>query len=204
MSNNTTKIAIFDFDGTIYKGDATKDFCWYFYRKKPLRSYYLLIQLTYWLLWRLKLLTTTQFKSTFIQFLNRTNDEQITGFLNSFWEEKKSLVHDNLVLEISRLKKEGAHVVVVSASPELFIKTFCLSLGVDTVLGSELNVLNNKYSLLINCRGQEKLKRIKRAFPDFKLIAAYSDNKDDDELLKMAKNGCRVDKKGRIIPFLQK
>lgn len=204
MSNNTTKIAVFDFDGTIYKGDATKDFCWYFYRKKPLRSYYLLIQLTYWLLWRLKLLTTTQFKSTFIQFLNRANDEQITGLLNSFWEEKKSLVHDNLVLEISRLKKDGAHVVVVSASPELFIKTFCLSLGVDTILGSELNVLNNKYSLLVNCRGQEKLKRIKRDFTDFEIIAAYSDNKDDVELLKMAKNGYWVDRNGRLIPFLPK
>jgi phosphatidylglycerophosphatase C len=204
MSNNTTKIAVFDFDGTIYKGDATKDFCWYFYRKKPLRSYYLLVQLTYWLLWRLKLLTTTQFKSTFIQFLNRANDEQITGLLNSFWEEKKSLVHANLVLEISRLKKDGAHVVVVSASPELFIKTFCLSLGVDTVLGSELKVLNNKYSLLVNCRGQEKLKRIKRDFTDFEIIAAYSDNEDDDVLLNMAKNGHWVDKKGKLIPFLQK
>lgn len=204
MSNNTTKIAVFDFDGTIYKGDATRDFCWYFYQKKPLRSYYLLIQLASWLLWRLKLLTTTQFKSTFIQFLNRIEGEQITGLLNSFWEEKKSLVHANLVLEISRLKKEGVHIVVVSASPELFIKTFCLSLGVDTVLGSELKVLNNKYSLLINCRGQEKLKRIKRAFPDFELIAAYSDNKDDDVLLKTAKNGYWVDRKGRLIPFLQK
>lgn len=204
MSNNTTKIAVFDFDGTIYKGDATKDFCWYFYRKKPLKSYYLLIQLTYWLLWRLKLLTTTQFKSTFIQFLNRANDEQITGLLNSFWEEKKSLVHANLVLEISHLKKEGVHIVVVSASPELFIKTFCLSLGVDTVLGSELKVLNNKYRLLINCRGEEKLKRLKRAFPDFELIAAYSDNKDDDVLLKTAKNGYWVDRNGRLIPFLQK
>jgi phosphatidylglycerophosphatase C len=204
MSNNTTKIAVFDFDGTIYKGDTTKDFCWYFYRKKPLRSYYLLIQLTCWLLWRLKLLTTTQFKSSFIQFLNRVEEEQIASLLSSFWEEKKSLVHANLVLEISRLKKEGAHVVVVSASPELFIKTFCLSLGVDTVFGSELKVVNNKYSLLINCRGEEKLKRIKRAFTDFEIIAAYSDNKDDDVLLKMAKNGCWVDKKGILIPFLQK
>ena len=201
MSNNTTKIAFFDFDGTIYKGDTTRDFCWYFYQKKPLRSYYLLIQLASWLLWRLKLLTTTQFKSTFIQFLNRIEGEQITGLLNSFWEEKKSLVHANLVLEISRLKKEGIHIVVVSASPELFIKTFCLSLGVDTVLGSELKVLNNKYSLLINCRGEEKLKRLKRAFPDFELIAAYSDNKDDDVLLKTAKNGCWVKKSGALIPF---
>lgn len=201
MSNNTTKIAVFDFDGTIYKGDTTRDFCWYFYQKKPLRSYYLLIQLASWVLWRLKLLTTTQFKSTFIQFLNRIEGEQITGLLNSFWEEKKSLVHANLVLEISRLKNEGVHIVVVSASPELFIKPFCLSLGVDTVLGSELKVLNNKYSLLINCRGEEKLKRLKRAFPDFELIAAYSDNKDDDVLLKTAKNGCWVKKSGALIPF---
>ena len=125
----------------------------------------------------------------FIQFLNRLEDEQIALLLSSFWEEKKSLVHADLVHEVSRLKKEGAHVVVVSASPELFIKTFCVSLGVDTVLGSELKVLNNKYSLLINCRGEEKLKRIKRALPDFEIIAAYSDNKDDDVLLKIAKNG---------------
>lgn len=201
MSNNTSKIAVFDFDGTIYKGDTTKDFCWYFYQKKPFKSYYLLIQLASWLLWRLKLLTTTQFKSTFIQFINRIEGEQITGLLNSFWEEKKSLVHDNLVLEITRLKKEGVHIVVVSASPELFIKTFCLSLSVDTVLGSELNVLNNKYRLLINCRGEEKLKRLNRAFPDFELIAAYSDNKDDDVLLKVAKNGFWVRKNGDLIPF---
>ena len=92
-------------------------------------------------------------------------------------------------------------MVVVSASPELFIKHFCLSLGVDTVLGSELKVVNNKYRLLINCRGQEKLKRLKRAFPDFEIIAAYSDNKDDDELLKIAKNGYWVKKSGALIPF---
>ena len=48
------------------------------------------------------------------------------------------------------------------------------------------------------------LKRIKRALPDFEIIAAYSDNKDDDVLLKIAKNGYWVDKKGRLVPFLQK
>ena len=94
--------------------------------------------------------------------------------------------------------------MVVSASPELFIKTFCLSLGVDTVIVSELNVLNNKYSLPINCRGEEKINRLRRAFPDFEIVTAYSDNIDDDGLLKIAENGYWVDKSGKIVPFLQK
>lgn len=204
MSNNTTKIAVFDFDGTIYKGDATKEFCWFYYRKKPFKAYYFIIQLAFWMQYRLGLLSTTQFKSKFLQFINNNDAAQIDVLVALFWTKKKELVRGHLIDEITRLKKEGVHIVVVSASPELFIKTFCLSLGVDTVLGSELKVLNNKYSLLVNCRGQEKLKRIKRDFTDFEIIAAYSDNEDDDVLLKMAKNGYWVDKKGKLIPFLQK
>jgi HAD superfamily phosphoserine phosphatase-like hydrolase len=204
MSNNTTKIAVFDFDGTIYKGDATKEFCWFYYRKKPFKAYYFIIQLAFWMQYRLGLLSTTQFKSKFLQFINDNDAAQIDVLVALFWTKKKKLVRGHLIDEITRLKKEGVHIVVVSASPELFIKTFCLSLGVDTVLGSELKVLNNKYSLLVNCRGQEKLKRIKRDFTDFEIIAAYSDNEDDDVLLNMAKNGHWVDKKGKLIPFLQK
>lgn len=198
MSNNTTKIAVFDFDGTIYKGDATKEFCWFYYQKKPFKAYYFIIQLAFWMQYRLGLLSTTQFKSKFLQFINNNDATQIDVLVALFWTKKKELVRGHLIDEITRLKKEGVHIVVVSASPELFIKTFCLSLGVDTVLGSELTVLNNKYSLLINCRGQEKLKRIKRDFTDFEIIAAYSDNEDDDVLLNMAKNGYWVDKKGEV------
>ena len=198
MDSNKAKLAVFDFDGTLYKGDTTKEFCWFYYRKNPFTAYYFMIQLVFWMQYQLGLLSTTQFKSKFIQFLNNNNAAQIDVLASLFWSKKKERVRGHLIDEITRLKKEGVHIVVVSASPELFIKTFCLSLGVDTVLGSELKVLNNKYSLLVNCRGQEKLKRIKRDFTDFEIIAAYSDNEDDDVLLYMAKNGHWVDKKGEV------
>jgi phosphoserine phosphatase len=85
----------------------------------------------------------------------------------------------------------------------LFIKDFCLSLGIDAVIGSQLIVKNNKYSLLKNCRGKEKLIRLKQAIPGFEIVVAYSDNEDDAALLKLAENGFWVDKKGRISPFIQ-
>ena len=204
MDSNKAKLAVFDFDGTLYKGDTTKEFCWFYYRKNPFTAYYFMIQLAFWMQYQLGILSTTQFKSKFIQFLNNNNAAQIDVLVSLFWSKKKERVRGHLIDEITRLKKEGVHIVVVSASPELFIKTFCLSLGVDTVIGSELNVLNNKYSLPINCRGEEKINRLRRAFPDFEIVTAYSDNIDDDELLKMAKNGHWVDKRGRIVPFLQK
>ena len=75
--------------------------------------------------------------------------------------------------------------------------------GIDAVIGSQLIVKNNKYSLLKNCRGKEKLIRLKQAIPGFELVAAYSDNEDDAALLKLAENGYWVDKKGLISPFLR-
>ena len=204
MDSNKAKLAVFDFDGTLYKGDTTKEFCWFYYRKNPFTAYYFMIQLVFWMQYQLGLLSTTQFKSKFIQFLNNNNAAQIDVLASLFWSKKKERVRGHLIDEITRLKKEGVHIVVVSASPELFIKTFCLSLGVDTVIGSELNVLNNNYRLPINCRGAEKINRLRRAFPDFEIVTAYSDNIDDDGLLKIAENGYWVDKSGKIVPFLQK
>jgi len=200
MFDNIERIAVFDFDGTLFQGDATKDFCWFYYRKMPLKSYYFLVQVAYWFINQLGLISTTKFKSKFIAFLNNNDAKQIEDLLTLFWEQKRAFVREHLLNEITELKKNGVHIVVVSASPELFIKDFCLTLGIDVVIGTQLMVKNNKYSLLKNCRGKEKLVRLKQAIPGFEIVSAYSDNNDDTTLLKLAKNGYWVDKKGEISP----
>ena len=203
MSDKPKKIAVFDFDGTLFQGDATKDFCWFYYRKRPLKSYYFSVQVAYWFINHLGLISTTKFKSKFIAFLNNNDAKQIEDLLTLFWEQKRAFVREHLLNEITELKKNGVHIVVVSASPELFIKDFCLTLGIDAVIGTQLMVKNNKYSLLKNCRGKEKLVRLKQAIPGFEIVSAYSDNEDDTTLLKLAKNGYWVDKKGGISPVNQ-
>jgi phosphatidylglycerophosphatase C len=203
MSDNIERIAVFDFDGTLFQGDATKDFCWFYYRKMPLKSYYFLVQVAYWFINQLGLISTTKFKSKFIAFLNNNDAKQIEDLLTLFWEQKRAFVREHLLNEITELKKNGVHIVVVSASPELFIKDFCLTLGIDAVIGTQLMVKNNKYSLLKNCRGKEKLVRLKQAIPGFEIVSAYSDNEDDTALLKLAKNGYWVDEKGEMSPVNQ-
>jgi len=203
MFDNIERIAVFDFDGTLFQGDATKDFCWFYYRKMPLKSYYFLVQVAYWFINQLGLISTTKFKSKFIAFLNNNDAKQIEDLLTLFWEQKRAFVREHLLNEITELKKNGVHIVVVSASPELFIKDFCLTLGIDAVIGTQLMVKNNKYSLLKNCRGKEKLVRLKQAIPGFEIVSAYSDNEDDTALLKLAKNGYWVDKKGEMSPVKQ-
>ena len=51
-----------------------------------------------------------------------------------------------------------------------------------------------------NCRGPEKLIQVKNAFPEHHLAVAYSDNKDDVELLQQAEQGFWVLGDGNIKP----
>jgi phosphoserine phosphatase len=81
----------------------------------------------------------------------------------------------------------------------LFILPACKALGIEEVIGTELNFINGRYSLGENCRGDEKFRRIKERFPASRIREAYSDNLDDLGLLHIADKGFVV-KRGDIVP----
>ncbi|MEN9333313.1 MAG: hypothetical protein RLY35_493, partial [Bacteroidota bacterium] len=43
--SESTPIAVFDFDGTLYRKDTMIQFCWYVYKQHPLRLRYATLQL---------------------------------------------------------------------------------------------------------------------------------------------------------------
>ena len=51
---------------------------------------------------------------------------------------------------------------------------------------------NKKWSISKNCRGKEKINRLHKACDFKKIVHAYSDNKDDLELLKKADKGYKI------------
>ena len=92
----------------------------------------------------------------------------------------------------------GAHRVIVTASPETTVAPFARRLGAEALLGTPL-VFDGEDRVTgafagPNCRGEEKVRRLRLAYgPDVRLAAAYGDTSGDTEMLQIAdEQGFRV------------
>lgn len=90
-----------------------------------------------------------------------------------------------------RHRNDGCRMVIVTASPDLLVWPFARGLGADLLLGTrlKLDVGDRIAGPLIgkNCRGPEKVSRLREAFgDDVSLLAAYGDTDGDREMLELA------------------
>lgn len=94
--------------------------------------------------------------------------------------------------------ERGAHRVIVTASPTTTVAPFARKLGAEALLGTEFvfDVDDRITGDFVgpNCRGEEKVRRLKAAYgDDMTLTAAYGDTSGDTEMLAMAQQpGFRV------------
>ena len=87
--------------------------------------------------------------------------------------------------------RRGAHRAIVTASPALTVRPFAERLGADTLLGTDLVIGDKGWFTGAfegdNCRGEEKVRRLRAAFgPEVRLAAAYGDTSGDTEMLAIA------------------
>lgn len=88
-------------------------------------------------------------------------------------------------------KRRGAIMCIVTASPETTVRPFADRLGADLLLGTQLNFDADERVTgafdTANCRGQEKVDRLRAVFgDDVRLAAAYGDTLGDAEMLAIA------------------
>lgn len=90
-----------------------------------------------------------------------------------------------------RWGQRGAKLVIVTASPDIVVAPFARGLGADMLLGTEL-AFDNRGRVVgsfvgANCRGEEKVRRLRAVFgEDIRLRAAYGDTSGDTEMLAIA------------------
>ncbi|WGF87094.1 HAD family hydrolase [Marinivivus vitaminiproducens] len=85
----------------------------------------------------------------------------------------------------------GHEVVIVSASPEFYIRPWAERLGVAAVLGTRLEMEHGRFTGRLsgaNCYGPEKLRRLTRHFERLEDtdLFAYGDSRGDHDLLAAA------------------
>lgn len=120
-----------------------------------------------------------------------TLETQSQGFNN---EILPSMLLEEGLNALKHYQKQGYYCVLVSASPELYLKYWVEKYGFDGLIGTQLafdnGILTGKLQGK-NCFGEEKVKRIEAEFgiECWKNSVAYSDSKVDLPMLIQAEQG---------------
>jgi phosphatidylglycerophosphatase C len=114
-----------------------------------------------------------------------------------------TLVRTDAAPRIQSHREQGHELVILTASPELYVVPLARRLGIDHVLGTRLEVDGDGVltGRLVgaNCRGAEKVARLRGWLADEPFnLWAYGDSVGDRELLVLAAgNGTKVSREGR-------
>ncbi len=187
---------VYDFDGTIYKDDSTRDFYFYLISHYPKVLKYLLPFLFAALKYGLKIITKTKMKETLYRFLKCFDDGEIEIIVDDFWKSHEGKIY-NWYYDI---KKDSD--VIISASPDFLLIPICKKLNINLIC-SKVNVKNGDY-IGENCYGEEKVKRFYEIYKEGAIDNFYSDSKSDEPLAKLAKNAYIVKSGGKIIKWNRK
>ena len=185
------RLVLLDFDGTLTRKDTLFEFIRFYHGSGRYWSGLMLLSPVL-VAFKLKMISGQKVKEIVLKFFFR--GEGLETFNARCSEFAKSviphLIRPSVQLLLSRELAEKSKVVVVSASPENWVKPWCDTHYLEC-LATRLEVIDQKISGKINgknCNGAEKARRIKEAFSlaQFEKIIAYGDTHGDREMLQLA------------------
>jgi HAD superfamily phosphoserine phosphatase-like hydrolase len=207
------KLAVFDFDGTLFTAQTIPFFIDQWeelgYPKMPIRSAKSKIIKIY-LLNKFKLMSTDKFRaravSDFLVAFNNMYVEDIDEFFHKASQNATKYLRQIVIDEITKMKSENYHTVLLSGCYEGFLKHIAEDLDIDTIIGSKINY--NEY-FKVDAKnpaevlgGFNKLKKISDHFSnqiDYKESYAYADSHTDAELLEAFGNPVAVFPNDRLL-----
>lgn len=184
------RIAFFDFDGTITTKDTLLEFIKY--SKGPFRFYLGFLLTSPWLVaYKLKIISNQKAKEKVLGYFFRNSPlPAFQTLCDRFAAEMvPGLVRPKALREITRLQEAGASVVIVSASPENWIRGWTDLTGAS-LLATRLEIREERLTGRIqgnNCYGEEKPRRIKEAYSlsDYQEVYTYGDTSGDRPMLRL-------------------
>ncbi len=195
------KLAIFDFDGTLFPKDTLpfllsqyKDLgcsrltCYKIYLTMiPLFIRYKLEIVTKLSREQMKLIAVKKFNYI---FKGKTEEELITFFERST-SKVKGLLNKRVVKEVERARTEGFHTVLLSGTYDYLLANLGKHLGFDTVIGTKMHFTNGTFDPNIDPEiviGDLKLKKVYDMFKgqevNWQESRAYADGYSDIDLLE--------------------
>lgn len=179
---------VFDFDGTIYHGDSTFDFCCYCLRKQPGLIRYFPTMFTAFARYQVGRIDKTQMKERFYRFLQ---DVDTKPMVEAFWATHKKNIYPWYPAQ------HHSDDIVISASPEFLLEPICKMLDIHTLMASRVDPETGKYEGQ-NCHGEEKVRRLAQQTGITHIDKFFSDSLHDLPLARIADEAYLVNRSGEL------
>ncbi|MBK8557528.1 MAG: HAD-IB family hydrolase [Lewinellaceae bacterium] len=196
-------LALFDFDGTITRGDSLLEFLWHMVGvKNALWGTPEVLARWLFLAGKFNLSHDTAKEELLrVHMLRRSREEWDVAVKDFMALPKKNYFNEPVLEALRYWRDQGAQVAVVSASIDIWLAPFAEKEQVDLIC-TRSAWTDGRWTGFSgpNCRGAEKVHRIKSAFPleDYQHIVAYGNSGSDIPMLSMAHEAWMVGRKGRL------
>lgn len=208
------KLAIFDIDYTITRKETLMEFFKYIVSKDIKNIKFLPRALYSGAMYTIGAYDERRVKECFLKFIENIEEKDLSILTKKFYDEKlTTILYKDALDMIKKLKQEGYMVILISASPEFYIKEFYAIKEVDLIIGTKFTFEDGKFIRKMdgnNCKGEEKVKRLKAVLQeksieaDFKNSYMFSDSLSDKPLLDLVGNPYLINyKKNHDIKILR-
>ncbi|MBQ9198185.1 MAG: HAD-IB family hydrolase [Clostridia bacterium] len=200
------RVAIFDFDGTVIRGDSVVALL-LFARKRRIISFQTLIRAAWaGMRYRVGLCDALTAKRASHAFLCSMPQKKREAFLRDFAKTLADRAYPDAMAQIAAHKSAGDTVLLCSASCSCYMRYAAPLIGADALLCTPCAADGRVIGP--NCRGEEKVRRVtawrteRNLSPDC-ICAAYGDSRGDAPILRASAAPVLVNaKRGlkRLIP----
>ena len=201
--------ALFDFDGTLIRGDSILRFALYVFRRGLIGTREWLAILGTGILYGLRLRTAVQAKERVMRFLAGKSAQEVVAVADAFCRsELIPRLRPQGLAEIASHRAKGHVVLLVSASSTFYLDRLAQTLGVDDIIGTRFDITpEGVFTGRVcgdNCRGVQKPLRLAEYLAakgdrlDYDTSYAYGDSAGDLSMLRLCANPVAVNPRRRL------
>jgi len=185
-------VAAFDFDGTISTSDSLRDFV--HDTVGTARMIYGAICAAPWIVgMHIGFCDRGAAKAHFLAAtLGAMTERQLQDRAQQYATQRLlTLIRPEMLARVQEHQRRGHRLVLVSASPTLYLRWWAMAVGFDAILATELEFHGDLFSGRLaspNCWGPEKVRRLQQWFDGDlpRVLYAYGDSRGDKEMLALA------------------
>lgn len=212
------RVAIFDFDGTLYPQETYKLMMNYL-KKHPIHSskyqpFYRALMKPY-LAYKMKIYPENKMKAKSMQLyldaLKGLHQQEIETYFEDMSKEMRNELNLSVVDRLQKHLIEGDHVLLVSGAFTPMLNEVTRDFAIHNVIGTEIPMSNGKLDTnkaIYHIQGERKNEMIEKALQgldiDWKNSSAYGDSISDITVLELVGNPVAVRPESRLKAVAEK